>query len=495
MQSGPCPPVRLGRVSALIGLSALIACSAVAEPAHQSRKQLSLVNTGYADDTAKSTQLPLWGGVSLHGLNMDSDMRAINVAVPLPAVPYMPKLSFHRHAYEAKGRFGDWQSGGARAIQAHLPFGLTFEAGHRIDPFGRQDDEFVGLTFTYSHLRHHHENWHHGRLGADRGAPIPDGLRKSNSGNRFWKIASSVALVAALAGGGGGGDGGIGSPEQEQNEPAADGWRLVWSDEFNGNQLDGQKWNKTDSWGRDQCFGGGNHEAQCYTEDAANISVNGGNLVLTALPQTGLHPERTYTSGRIQSAGKGDFKYGRFEARMKFPVASGAWPAFWMLPTAPTAYALGGQDWPRSGEIDIVENANGNPVVGGAIHFKDPANPALQAHTYRSGSSPSLAVDQWHEYRIDWHADRIRWYLDGEPYFTLEKTAWNYGNYSVNPQSENAPFDQNFHLILNLALSDNGDYTQAPIDHTAFENGQSMLVDWVKVYECADGPNSCQYDD
>ncbi|MEL0151086.1 MAG: hypothetical protein VW950_05555, partial [Rhodobiaceae bacterium] len=72
---------------------------------------------------------------------------------------------------------------------------------------------------------------------------------------------------------------------------------------------------------------------------------------------------------------------------------------------------------------------------------------------------------------------------------------WNNGYYPVDPVSDHAPFDQNFHMILNLALSDNGVYTQAPLDHAAFATSQSMRVDWVRVYECSDGPNFCQNED
>ena len=91
--------------------------------------------------------------MELQGLTVENDFRELDVAVPLPALPYMPKMSFHRYAYETKGRFGGWQKGGARVLKAHLPFGLELEAGHRLDRFGHRESEFVGLTFTYSHFK------------------------------------------------------------------------------------------------------------------------------------------------------------------------------------------------------------------------------------------------------------------------------------------------------------------------------------------------------
>lgn len=477
---------------------------------------MAFSGAGLATATAQEARpfkaAPLWGGLHVQSLDVTDDYQSIDVNMPLPALPYMPRFSYHHHAYETETRFSRaGQSGGARSLQAHLPFGLTLEAGHRIDAFGRREDEFIGLTFRSSQLRHHNK-----LLAAYKGSPqpgpiyddsVPDGASgETGKAGRFWRIAGSVALVAVLAGGGGGSSstssGGNGL--QETRDSGRDGgtngdWQLVWSDEFDGTSLDLTKWSMTDSWGRPQCFGGGNNESQCYTDDAENIAVTGGNLVLTARPATGPSPERPYTSGRIQSAGKGDFTYGRFEARMQFPVASGAWPAFWMLPTAPTAYALTNdqgvlQDWPRSGEIDIVENANGNPLIGGALHFKDPTKSGYHTNTYISGNAPSLNVAEWNEYAVEWHPDEIRWFLNGQPYFNLRRQQWNDGFYPVDPVSDHAPFDQNFHLILNLALSDNGFYTQAPLDHAAFADGQSMLVDYVKVYECSAGPNFCQHE-
>ncbi|MEL0150977.1 MAG: hypothetical protein VW950_04985, partial [Rhodobiaceae bacterium] len=100
-------------------------------------------------------------------LDMSDDFRSLNVAVPMPSLPYMPQLSYHRHAYETQARHsGAWHSGGAHSVQAQLPFGLTFEVGNRLDPFGRHDREFVGLTFTYSRLRHHNH-----LLAAYKGSP------------------------------------------------------------------------------------------------------------------------------------------------------------------------------------------------------------------------------------------------------------------------------------------------------------------------------------
>ena len=110
----------------------------------------------------------IWGGAKVQGLKMSNDLRSVDVAVPLPPLPYMPKLSYHRQAYEARSNFGGWENGGARSVKASLPFGITLEVGNRINSFGKDESEFVGLTFNYSSLQDHHNRVHYARLEANR---------------------------------------------------------------------------------------------------------------------------------------------------------------------------------------------------------------------------------------------------------------------------------------------------------------------------------------
>ena len=479
-----------------------------------------------AQDNITPITVPSWGGLELQGLTVENDFRELDVAVPLPALPYMPKMSFHRYAYETKGRFGGWQKGGARVLKAYLPFGLELEAGHRLDRFGHRESEFVGLTFTYSHLQDHHENWHYGRLGADRGAPMPEHIGTDRGKVSFWQLARPIFLGAAMAlaldadsettvtgsdsggqlpgdnGGGGSGSSGSGSTSGSGTAPnpatSDNGWQLVWQDEFEGTSLDTvNNWSTNDMYLRDEedrgataCFGGGNGEAQCYTSRPDNISISQGNLELIALIENytatnnyGEPATRDYTSGRIHTRFKQDFKYGRVEARIKLPTGQGTFPAFWMLPTDNT-YGF----WPNSGEIDIMENGSGGPSIGGAIHY---LNPQSNSHTYQTQWVPA-SPSEFNVYRIDWHPDEIRWFLNDEPYWTADKASWRNGPHAVGT-SDNAPFDQDFHIVLNLAI---GGSIGGAINNGEFPaGGHKMLVDYVRVYECQDGPNACKYTD
>lgn len=438
-----------------------------------------------ANDYNYHAHTSFWGGVKLNGLAVEEDVRSLDAEVSLATIPYVPKLSYKRQAYEYRDSFDGWRSGGAHSLTAHLPYGLTLEAGHRIDGFGDRTSDFVGLTFTYSNLKDHYNNMYHGKISATQ----ETAQKRRNKGGRLWSIVAPLALglavgelmaddsprtrLASTA------NTAPGTGNTNNNPPAGNGdnsgspssqWNMVWNDEFNGNALDTSMWSSTDSYGRDQCFGGGNNEQQCYTshESASqNITFSNGKLVLTARQATGLGWGRTYTSGRIQSNGKGDFTYGRFEASIKLPTGQGSWPAFWMLPS------INSVDWPSRGEIDIMEAINlggsGNGTIHGTAHFGDP-------HTYLGGSDIISDVNAFNTYAVEWYPDEIRWFLNGNQYYQLSQDRWFS---SDAPGDTNAPFDQNFHLILNFAVGG-----QWPGNSDGQNFPRQMEVDYVRVYEC-----------
>ena len=103
-------------------------------------------------------------------------------------------------------------------------------------------------------------------------------------------------------------------------------WTLVWSDEFNGPQLDTSKWVYDIGGGK-----WGNQELEYYTDQAQNISIKDGHLAIVARPEKHTDTNKTiwnYTSGRIKTLGKFTQTYGRFQARIKIPFGQGIWPAF-----------------------------------------------------------------------------------------------------------------------------------------------------------------------
>lgn len=244
------------------------------------------------------------------------------------------------------------------------------------------------------------------------------------------------------------------------------GWQLVWNDEFNGSSIDTRKWEHEVN-----AEGGGNNELQYYTARPENSYIDSGNLVIRAMKETYTGPEgtREYTSARLRTKGKGDWKYGRFEIRAKLPFGQGLWPAIWMLPTD---WVYGG--WAASGEIDIMELLGQEPnKVYGTLHYGGewPDN----KHTGSSYTLPNGTFsDDFHLFVLEWDTTAFRWYVDGIPYQT--QTQW-YSSGGAYP----APFDQRFHLLLNVAVG--GNWPGNPDDTTTFP--QMMVIDYVRVYQKA----------
>ncbi|OUL56908.1 glycoside hydrolase family 16 protein [Pseudoalteromonas ulvae] len=283
-------------------------------------------------------------------------------------------------------------------------------------------------------------------------------------------------------------------------------WQMVWNDEFETSNIDTKKWSHEIN-----CDGGGNNEAQCYTDNDENSFIADGILNIVAKPAED-GSAKPYTSARLNSRYKADFKYGRFEISAKLPSGQGSWPAFWMMPTDEV---YGG--WPRSGEIDIVEAVNLKAAtaeggtesnVHGTLHYgREWPNNASSGKSYQLPDSINPA-DDFHTYAIEWQEGEIRWYVDNYLYATQRKSTVRYNSkdeavglahkgwfteYFDQTSGElktywtDAPYDQKFYMILNFAVGGNWpeNVNELGIDASAFENGQTFAIDYVRVYECS----------
>lgn len=264
-------------------------------------------------------------------------------------------------------------------------------------------------------------------------------------------------------------------PADCTNVEIVDGWVPTWCEEFDyEGAVDSTKW-------RHQTGGGGygNNELQNYTSRPENAYVDGDKLVITALRED--YGNEDYTSSKIWTQGVKNWKYGKFEIRAKVPAGVGTWPAFWMMPKSSV---YGG--WPASGEIDILEhtaNFGGLNKAVGSIH--------TSAYNHKIGTQISFSKfdatlsSEFHTYSIIWNEFSITWFLDGVQY---GKTTFNpLKETSVNKVSDAWPFDQEFYLIINLAM---GGAMGGTVDPNFVSD--TFEVDYVRVFQQDYGMNDSE---
>ena len=279
-------------------------------------------------------------------------------------------------------------------------------------------------------------------------------------------------------------------------DPGSADWALVWSDEFEGDQVDPAKWDfdlgngffdyKTHQW----IAGWGNEELQHYTRDPANVSVKDSLLTIRAVKES--LQGCGYTSARLKTRKRDGTplfaqRYGRFDFRAKVPWGKGLWPALWLLPQDDR---YGG--WAASGEIDVMEIVGEKPhQVLSSIHFGSGyPNRTLVTHVHALPGGSSVA--DWHVYSVEWAPGEIRWRVDGV--LTATQTFWwscsltdngagveARSKADINPWP--APFDQPFYLVMNVAVG--GNFPGVPNADTAFP--AELVVDYVRVYERVGG--------
>lgn len=241
------------------------------------------------------------------------------------------------------------------------------------------------------------------------------------------------------------------------DDPAYVPNKLVWSDEFDGDTLN------TDNWSYETNVDV-NNEWEKYTTGTQNITVKNGILTITAKKIGAGQHKYDYTSGRINTAGKHEFLYGRMEIRAKLPSGTGTWPAIWMLGSD-----IGTVGWPACGELDIMEHVGYDPLwIQGSIH-----TPSSYGNTVNNGRLELKDCESaFHVYGMTWTPDKIEYYIDDptKPYYVYNPSVKNDSTW---------PFNKPCFFILNLAIG--GTWGGAKgVDDSIFP--VQMQVDYVRVY-------------
>ncbi len=255
----------------------------------------------------------------------------------------------------------------------------------------------------------------------------------------------------------------------EETEPPVEGpmpleTDLIWSDEFDGDSLDEEKWSyQRGGWN-------GSNVQNCYVDE--NTSVVDGFLKITAKYEPGydcFNSVTDFTSGFVQTKNKIDWTYGYFEALVRVPASNSTWPAFWMSPQE-DIYGT----WPRSGEIDIFE-IKGHEMTKsfGNAHWGISGSEKRQ----EKGTYNFDDATEWHLYAVDWREGELNFFIDGELYHTINDFR------QPNATDHPGPFNQGFYLRLNMAVG--GNFLDEP--HNDANNNLEQLpavmeVDYVRVY-------------
>lgn len=239
--------------------------------------------------------------------------------------------------------------------------------------------------------------------------------------------------------------------------PNGDRTTLIWADEFN---VDGApcsgNWNletippNNGSWW--------NNEEQFYTSRRDNSIVENGVLKIIAKREN--FEGKEYTSARMTTQYKFDFRYGRVEVRAKLPTGQGTWPAIWLLGSN-----IDSVSWPNCGELDIMEHGSVRPgYVTSALHY--PSGQANVSASSVGAQDVQNVSTQFHVYQMDWTEERVVFAVDGQTHHTYNFTSED-------------PFHQDFFILLNVAMG--GNYVGNTIDPD-FESS-AMEIDYVRVYQ------------
>ncbi len=234
----------------------------------------------------------------------------------------------------------------------------------------------------------------------------------------------------------------------------ADYTELVWADEFAGSAIDPAKW----GFDLGNNNGWGNQELEYYTNSPDNAYVSNGSLVIQAKQQalSGFN----YTSARMLTKGKQNFKFGRLDVRAKLPRGQGIWPAIWLLGSD-----IDSNNWPKCGEIDIMELRGQEPnKILTTMHFPKNDGSHDQKGSPDQVLSSGTFADDFHVFSVVRSKDQMRFFLDGNLYYTF-----------TSGDAPNFPINNPFFVILNVAVG--GNFLGNPNATTVFP--QQMQVDYV----------------
>ena len=252
-------------------------------------------------------------------------------------------------------------------------------------------------------------------------------------------------------------------------------YNLIWQENFDDVGLNQSNWNFMYGDGQNYGVPGwGNNELQRYTDSAENIYLNAGCLFI--IPTYNTSSDGTgYESARINSQNKRKFKYGRVDISFSVPEITGVWPALWMMPEK-SVYG----NWPRSGEIDIVETINEkSDELVTTIHYGHDHHRQISKTTFLNQLTKLSNPIDHNKISLIWEDKYFEWLLNDQLVFKV--------NFNEVENLEPNPFLEEFYLLINVAVGGNW---PGPPNSTMYCNSRKscpdvkkLIVDYVAYYE------------
>jgi len=237
--------------------------------------------------------------------------------------------------------------------------------------------------------------------------------------------------------------------KSEQSE-----WTLVWEENFDGDSFDASRWSKIPRYVSDWNNFMSDYDS-CYR-------VADGLLILRGLNNTALPDDTaTFLTGGLFTKDKVGFGNGRIEIRAKLGKATGAWPAFWLLPFDNTP-------WPKGGEIDIMERLNGESIAYQTVH--SPYTYTLGIKEPKQGATGPIDPDDFNVYAVEMYPDSLRFDINGLHTFTYPRIETD--------KADQFPFDRDFYLLLDMQLGGSWVGSVDPADLPV-----EMWIDFVRFYK------------
>ena len=240
----------------------------------------------------------------------------------------------------------------------------------------------------------------------------------------------------------------------EKKENQSPRLQLVWEENFDGSTIDEAVWSKIPRGKSDWNNTMSDHDAL--------YEVREGNLILRGISNTLLPDDPSpFLTGGVYTKGKKSFGEGRLEINARLKGATGAWPAFWMLPD-------NSPGWPKGGEIDIMERLNYDSVAYQTVHSNYTWK--LGIDDPKHGTTAAIDPDGYNVYAVEKHRDSLVFFING-------KHSLTYPRIETDKEGQFPFSEREFYLLLDMQLGGNWVGEVDPGTLPA-----EMYIDWVRFY-------------